>query len=483
MRVVLTLLPGVAALTLRRLTRTQNVRWPRWRVYVPLCALLVGAVAIGTIVVAGNPPTDPLIVTFYRPTVAVLMTIVAGAAIMAMEGSRDRSGSTGRALESLPLRRREAAFLVRLPSLCLGALVILGPISPALGALRSVQTSMADAVQVVLTSLGAGLVTAAIPYLGIALLLRSRRWDAVRTPVSLLLWAGLLVWQLAVALRGLAGDSAPEWMPAVASLTAAVRGDGDSATTMVWIALGAVSAIAVGLTFALVDRTDAAPSVRRPWRGGAGIGRILGELRYALRDPALRANASLAVLLVAGIALCAPLIPAEARGQTETALLLPVGLLAASVCRAIRGIYPATFPVQRLIAMSPVSWALSTSTVVLSVALLICLPSTLLLLSSTDIASTSWRLLTTALLASSAGIAVGAALPVGARNVLGQGLTSGLAIGAFVTSSVVVTKVGETSPSLAVLVCCLALTASFGIATLCENLRWQPRLPRTESPR
>ncbi|WP_371358593.1 hypothetical protein, partial [Salmonella sp. E393-2] len=65
---------------------------------------------------------------------------------MAMEATRDRSGSVERALAGLPLQRREAAFLVHLPSLVIAGLVVGVPLAPAVAALLSIGRSSAEAV-------------------------------------------------------------------------------------------------------------------------------------------------------------------------------------------------------------------------------------------------------------------------------------------------------------------------------------------------
>lgn len=477
MKTVRVLAPGVVAVLLRRLTRTQGVTWPRWRLYVALALVGVGAIGFATVAAYLHQPSDALTVSLYRPAVVLIISLTAGAAVMTMEGTRDRSGGTERALECLPVGRREATFLVRLPCLVLGALVVLVPMIPAYAALRSVGAAPSDAMGVVLASSGAGLVTVAVPYLAVSALLRSARWDEVRFPVILLLWGVCMGWQIAIGFAGLADHTLAgewSWIPVVNAFMASMAGGPSGPSIVALAAAGIVAAFAVGAVFSLSRRASYHAIVRYEWRGRTFSARIIGELRYALRDPAVRANSALSLLLsgvlVTGVFLC----PADLRAPLTPGALLVVGMLAASAPRTIRGTYPARIPVQRLIPMSATSWSVSTSLVVLIITAVLMAPGAALIRVGSTQAETAMLVVSTTLVSAGCAVAVGAAVPVSARNVLGQGLAGGATLGLFVVASQVFAQLSGSRDAARLLVSALFFMAAGAVAVGTENLRWHP---------
>ncbi|RIJ19575.1 hypothetical protein DZF97_00385 [Clavibacter nebraskensis] len=478
MRVIFGLIPGMGELALRRLTLTQNVTWPRWRLYAGLAIAVIAMSTTGTVLAYVDRPSDPLVASFYRPAILVIMSILAGAAVMAMEGSRDRSGSTERALGVLPLRRHEAASLVRLPSLCVAALVVLVPICPAAAALVSIGTGLEDALRAILIAFCAGMVTVAVPYLGVSFLMRSRTWDSVRVPTALVLWGVVYVWQVGVAFRSLAGTEIPAYLPLASALTDALHGTTSVPAARAICVTALVSLVAVAVEFSVSGRRGRAPAVLLRWHGHGAAGRALGEFRYALRDPALRANVALGMLMASVVVAGFLQLPSALRAQSESLVLLVVGVFAVSVSRSVRGIYPASVPVQRLLNITATSWASSTASVVAAMVALMFLPCVALTWDATDVGGVTLLLVGAWALAAALAVGVGAILPVGARNVLGHGVAGGLSIGGYITAFLSMQQAAGGMTGAFAGAAVALLVVAILVAVLSENFRWRPRSPR-----
>lgn len=473
MSLITRLAPGIGAVALRRLTRTQQVTWPRWRLYLPLLLAGTGALAFGTVVVRFHPPDDPLLTSLYPPAAGVVVALLAGAGVMAMEATCDRSGSLECALAGLPITPREAAFLVHLPSLVIGGLVIAVPLAPAVAALLSIGRPLPDTLLFVATSLGAGLVTIGIPYLAVSVLLRSPRWDAVRFPTVLLVWAGAFGAQTVYALRTLSGEESLAPLPLTVTLVETLRETlvvGIAATIIV---AGMGVAVMVAAYFLFSRGAGRAPLVRARW---VGSHRVWGELLYTVRDPSLRANVVLAALMNAFLAAVYFWIPSEVRAQAESIVLLPVGIFAVAAARPIRGLYPGSIPVQRLLVMPPTSWALSTSFVVAVVAAATCAPAATLVFGSTDPAATILRIIGTWGVSAAVAVGVGAVMPAGPRNVLGQGLSGGISIGGYLALTLTFQPLGLDRAGLLVALSVVVLAASVLLAVIAECVRWRPAI-------
>lgn len=470
------LVPRTVALMLRRLTRTQGVRWPRNRLYVPGTAGLIALLTAATVGAYRNHPDDPLVISFYRPSIALLLVILAGAAIITMEGSRDRSGATERALECLPLTRRSATFLVRLPSLGLAALVLLLPTFPLTAALAGIGTPFWRAVAIVVAALGSGLLTIAVPYALVSLMMRSDRWDSVRFPTIILLWALAAGLQVASALRDLADPhtAPPLWTP-VARTLHAIAADALTATDACALGLlGAGAALTMGLLFSLSPRAKRPPAIRRPWSGDGPIARTAGEFRYALRDPATCANGALSLLLSALVVTATVLLPEGLRPHVEPVALLALGAFGSAPARTIRGIYPLSVPPQRVLGLTATSWALSTSVVVIGVAAVLLAPGLVLVTISTSPWGSAAALLSTFLLSAASAIAIGSVLPVAPQNVLGQGLASGLTLAVFLTMQQLLSQLLGDRTGVIAIVAALILGIAIAVAVAAETIRWLP---------
>lgn len=475
MMAIARLAPGIGAVALRRLTRTQHVTWPRWRLYLPLLLAAIGAFAVGTVVIGFHPPDDPLVIALYPPADGVAVALLAGAAVMAMEATRDRSGSVERALAGLPVRRREAAFLVHFPSLAIATLVLGVPLAPAVAALLSIGRSTAEALLLVAVSLGAGLITIGIPYLGVCILLGSPRWDAVRFPTVLLLWGAAFCAQTVYALRALAGGDPLVPLPLTVTLVDTLRGTLSMGTAVTVIVGGAGAVVGVAMLFLFSPGPRRAPVLRVRWKGRH---RAWGELLYALRDSSLRANVALAALMNVFLVVISFWIPSEVRAQTEGIVLLLVGIFAVAAARPIRGLYPGSLPVQRLLVMHPTSWALSTSFVVVIVAMLVAAPAAVLFLGSSDPTASALRFIRTWAVSAAVATGLGAVVPVGPRNVLGQGLSGGVSIGAYLALALTLQPIGTDRPGLLVALNVVLLAASVLLAVIAERVRWRPVLSK-----
>ncbi|MFJ4037503.1 hypothetical protein ACIPVB_05415 [Microbacterium sp. NPDC090007] len=467
------LAPGIGAVALRRLTRTQQVTWPRWRLYLPLLLAGAGALALGTVAIRSHPPDDPLLTSLYPPAAGVVVAFLAGAGVMAMEATCDRSGSLECALAGLPIRPREAAFLVHLPSLVIGGLVVTVPLAPAVAALLSIGRPLPDTLLFVTMSLTAGLVTIGMPYLGVSVLLRSARWDAVRFPTVLLVWAGAFGAQTVYALRALSNEESLAPLPLTVTLVKTLRGTLTAGTAVTIIVAGMGVAVVVAAFFLFSRSAGRAPLVRARWMGSH---RVWGELLYTLRDPSVRANVVLAALTNVFLAVVYFWIPSEVRAQAESIVLLPVGIFAVAAARPIRGLYPGSIPVQRRLVMAPTSWALSTSFVVAAVAAATCAPAVTLVFGSPDPAATILRLIGTWAVSSAVAVGVGASMPVGPRNVLGHGLSGGISIGLYLALSLTFQPLGLDRAGLLVALSVVVLATSVLLAVIAERVRWRPTI-------
>lgn len=471
MSLIARLAPGLGAVALRRLTRTQHVTWPRWRLYLPLLLGGTAALAFGTVFIRSHPPDDPLLSSLYLPATGVVVALLAGAGVMAMEATRDRSGSMESALAGLPIGPREAAFLVHLPSLVIGGLVVAVPLAPAVAALLSIGRPLPDTLLFLATSLGAGLITIGIPYLGVSVLLRSPRWDAVRFPTVLLFWAGAFGAQTVYALRALSGEEQLAPLPLTVTLVRTLRETLTADTAVTIIGAGTGMTITVAAYFLFSRGVGRTPLIKARW---VGFHRVWGELLYALRDPSVRANVVLATLMNAFLSAAYFWIPWEVRAQAESIVLLPVGIFAVAAARPIRGLYPSSTPVQRLLVMAPTSWALSTSFVVAMIAAVTCIPAATLVLGSSDPATSILRLIGTWAVSAAVAVGVGAVMPVGPRNVLGHGLSGGISIGAYLAISLTFQPLGLDRAGLLVALSVVVLGASVLSAVVAERVRWRP---------
>ena len=453
--------------------------WPRGRLYVPLALLALTGIAYATVAIYLHRPSDALTASFYRPAVVFLVSVIAGAAVMTMEGTRDRSGASERALECLPLGRREAAFLVRLPSLILGTLVALIPGLPAIAALLSAGAHFPEAIGIVVGSLGAGLVTIAVPYLGVFAITRPAKWDSVRFPIILLMWGVCVAWQLAATFNSQAKHTLGgwSWMPLVNAFGMSTGGTPNVLNVLFLAAAGAAAGIAVGIVFSLAPRASHSALVRQEWEGHSFAGRVVGELRYALRDAAVRANSVLSLLMSGLVVASVYLCPNALRAPLTPFALLVVGMFAAAAPRTIRGTYPARLPMQRLMAMSPASWAFSTTAVVALLTATLMSPAIVLIWMSAIPADTALLLLSISLVSMACAVAVGAAIPISPRNVLGQGLAGGVTLATFIAVSQILGQLFPTYVALRLLCSALVLVVAVVIALGVESFRWRPTIP------
>lgn len=465
---------GAMALMVRRLTRTGGVAWPRWRLYLPLVVAALAAVVAASALAYASPPRDPVLASFSPPTVVLVVAFAAGIAVLVMEGTRDRSGSTTRALQSLPLTSRHIAALTRLPSLVLALLTLIVPLVPAVATLRGVGMAWAQALLLVLVASGAGIATMAVPYVVCSAILRSRRWDAVRFPVIFLLWGACYAGQVVAAVRGIdeLAPDAPWWLPLSRVLRESLEGGPRGGTSAIVLLGAVVAGSCVVWAFLSAETDGGAPEVRREWRGRGFSGRALGELRYALRDPSVRANALIGLLLSSMAVGALLALPRGVRMQLEPTVIALVGVFAAVTPRTVRGLVPSRNPPQRLIGLSPVSWSLSTSLVVAALSGALMAPGVAVVVASENVGRAAALLVATACLSVAVAIALGSALPVAAGDVFGQAAAGSLAVAAVVALSSAFQPVLERSPGGAVLAAAALLAVAGGLAVLLEVARF-----------
>src|SRR5690606_21523563 len=135
-----------------------------------------------------------------------------------------------------------------------------------------------------------------------------------------------------------------------------------------------VTAIVIGAIFALSAHVPRLPVIRHEWSGNGFAMRVVGEFRYALRDPATRANGALGLLLSLLIVVGALSLPPALSSAVEPIALLAIGVFASAAPRGIRGTFPVYLAPQRLIGISATSWALSTSLVVIGLTCVLLTP-------------------------------------------------------------------------------------------------------------
>lgn len=462
----------------RRLTRTSDVAWPRWRLYLPLAVAATTAVSAACWLVSITPPGDPLLATFYPPTMMLLVAFVAGAAVLVMEGTRDRSGRTARALYSLPLTSRHVTALARLPSLVLAPLALIVPLAPAVAALRSVGIVWGTALLIVFVAAGAGLVTMAVPYIACSLILRSRRWDPVRFPVVFLIWGACYATQVFAAVRDI-GASTPDaslWLPLARVFREVLAGGVGGDTALLVLIAAVVAAAGIGWMFLSVETGRDVSEIRWEWRGRGFPGRVLGELRYSFRDVSVRANALLSILMSCLLAGAYLALPGGAKAQFEPMIIAVVGVFAAVTPRTVRGLVPSHNPPQRLIGVSPASWSLSTSLVVIVFCWALMTPGIVVVVASGGAGGAALVLAGTACLSAALAIMLGSALPVAAGNVFGQGVVGGLTVLGVVALSSAFRPVFERAPAVAALAAAVLLVVAGGIAALVEVARFTNHL-------
>lgn len=480
------LLPGALSLMLRRLTHTQRVRWPRRVLYAGGGIALLSVLTAATVAVYANPPTNTLTISLYRPVVVMILPVVAGLAVIVMEGSRDRSGEVQRALECLPVRRRDAALLVRLPSLILAGIVIAAPLPLATAALMSVGGAVAASMVTVLAAEGVGLVCVALPYWIAAHAMRSARWDAIRFPVVLVLWVLVLGWQYWLVFDTLIARQGvpPAWAPLARTLVESLGQGLTPGAGLIGGALGLAAALAIGVRFASADQSEPERFIRWEWRAGRKRGRFRGELRYALRDPAVCANATVGLLTSFLVVVGFQALPPDVQPTLQGLALTLVGVFAATAARGVRGIYPARVPPQRLLGLSAASWAASTAAVVLTLAGVVFFPVLAVIALSSDGITTAMLAAGAYLLCGAFAIVTGAVAPVSSTNVLGQGAASGVTVVGILATSAVFDAAFADHIAMRTLVSLLLALVAVGVAGAAELIRWRaPRAARGRQTR
>jgi hypothetical protein len=425
----------------------------------------------------GASVADPVMAQLLTLAAVVLEFFAAGVVAIVAEMARDRSRSTEQMLQALPISTTGMQVLLACPSFLIRGAVVFLTVIPGVALFSGSGVSLGNSIIVCGAAFASGLGVIGVCQLAISLLLRRRRWDGVRVPISLLMWltaSGGMVW---AAFRDLGGSSPVDaWWPLPGLVGAVSSGQMSPTTGLQAIAFGAIGLGALAVSSRVVQAVSVSSTVRKEWRGTGPAARSVGEGVHAARDATLVGNAAVALLLVTAIAAGSVLLPSEVRESVRPTATILVAALAAVPVRAVRGALDVVYPTPRLLGVQP--WRFGAGQALLTFVLFSALAApyvfALCLSGSPAGASASIALL---LLGGSIATIAASVVVIRNENSVAQAIAAGptlIIVGIVASASAAIV---ERQPIAAVFAGVMSLFCAVAIAAWGDHLRWNRRTP------
>lgn len=466
---------GICDLYLRRATATANHPSRRTAVYWSvLVAIVIATSAFSWKSYADGRSAGGA--SEINLGMSLIFTVVlSGLVVFASEGARDKSDQMQRALSVLPLGKRRIQALVTLPLVLLALVAMLFVLVPTVlgmvGNGLSWSSSVGYAVSAALLGSGSALFAVGL----FVCLMKSRRWDPVRLPFSMMLWLcflGSATYATVDASHGLHAwhgyFAVPQLLHDI-SLHVPLGAEAFTVPAASFILGGAVAII--GMASGTSEPSHR--PLRLVWGPPTDRSQLLADAIYAARDAnvvsTVAASAGFGWVLAFAWRLWAP---APLRMNTVLAVA-GVGLIAGLGARVLRGVYPARMPQHALIGIRPGRWYSSQALLALICFGLLALPAPALL---DLIPSDKWPEAASVLIACCAvGYAANFLLVVSSANPMGQVVATWVYAGMGAAAIWVVTQAfSGPAPLLGLVFAAAVLVVAFAIGYLVEVRRWRP---------
>ncbi|MFC8039899.1 hypothetical protein ACFUOZ_11145 [Paenarthrobacter sp. NPDC057355] len=281
-----------------------------------------------------------------------------GLIVLAVEAARDKSGSMLRSMESMPISSSHVRWLLILP---LGAFGVVGqafvllPLWVGMGAngfssLDALGYSMVS----IIAGTGLGLFCNGFPLI----VMRSKRWDSIRMPTSLILWA---VAMTAVLSASVDAFSSPQPWHRLLTIPTVVK---EAWGGLGFHAMGWITSLAL-LTFGIIiyvagvtlQSTNAAyKSIRLTWTGSLDRRQFVAEAIYALRDTNVLSTALASLIFNVLLVFAWKNLAPSSLKILGFAVVVVSTVVAGLAARVTRGIFTTRFPPAAVLGLRLHSW-------------------------------------------------------------------------------------------------------------------------------